>query len=371
VRNSNVLVQVELSALTRADLAVLSELKRKHPELAGKISRAALKILFREKRVRLVPKSSESQKPTESRRALSASDDLFPGTHVIEIQNWNPEADLSPEPSHGPDTELLPVLFENEDLLILHKSSGTPSVPLQSHETRTAVSSALRYLETAGDASGKPSGKEFLQSFIQIGKSSNHPLEAGLLHRLDTGTSGVLAFAKNQAEFDRIRSLWKTDQVRKFYRAIVQAGQSGQPKSAQLPELKKLPFTITTPIGHDPKSSKRMLALDPEHSSRNRNIRGKPLDAITHILGAMPFEQGTQRWELQLEIETGVMHQIRIHLASVGLPILGDPLYGSNVAPRLFLHHERLELPLKTGTVLKVQAPLPSDWLARIPASTA
>jgi 23S rRNA pseudouridine1911/1915/1917 synthase len=387
VRDSNVLIQVELSALTRADLAVLSELKRKHPELADKISRAALKILFREKRVRLVPKSSESQKSTEpnSRRALSASDNLFPGTHAIEIQDWNPEADLSPEPSHGPDTEMLPVLFENEDLLILHKSSGMPSVPLQSHETRTAVSSALRHLQTTSDASGKISDLDTLQSFIQIGKSSHHPLEAGLLHRLDTGTSGVLAFAKNQAEFDRIRSLWKTDQVRKFYRAIVELRQSGQstlpPKNAQIPELKKLPFTITTPIGHDPKSSKRMLALDPVHSSRNLNIRGKPLDAITHILGAKLFEQGAsslynqldnQLWELQLEIETGVMHQIRVHLAFIGLPILGDPLYGPpSTSQRLFLHHERLELPLKTGTILKAQAPLPQDWLARTPSSTA
>jgi 23S rRNA pseudouridine1911/1915/1917 synthase len=356
VRNSNVLVRVELTALTRADLAVLSELKRQHPELAGKLSRAALKILFREKRVRLVDK-----------RALSASDDLFPGTHLIEILDWNPEADLSPEPSYGPDTEILPVLFEDEDLLVLHKNSGTPSVPLEPHENRTAVSSALRYLEASNTEkikeANKDSHKNSVQTFIQIGKSSGHPLEAGLLHRLDTGTSGVLAFAKNKTEFDRIRALWKTPHVRKFYRAIV-CSNTLSPL-----ELKRLPFTITTPIGHDPKSSKRMLALT---GDGDRSIRGKSLDAITHILGAKFFSQGsTPLWELQLEIETGVMHQIRVHLSSIGLPILGDPLYGSKIplsadsllVSRLFLHHERLELLLRNGTVISVQAPLPANWL--------
>jgi len=342
VRDPNVLVQIALSSLTRADLAILSELKQKHPEL----SRAALKILFREKRVRVVKESSKEFGDTG--RALSASDDLFPGTHLIKIINWNPEADLSPEPSHGTDTEQLPVLFENEDLLILHKSSGTPSIPLKPHETKTAVSSAIRYLEiTQQDAS--------LQRFLEIGKASGHPLDAGLLHRLDTGTSGVLAFAKNKMEFDRIRAIWKTSQIRKFYRAITIAGK-----------LDQLPFQITTPIGHDPKSAKRMQTI--QNPRDLKNIRGKSLAAITHILSARQLAQNSiPLLDLRIEIETGVMHQIRVHLASIGLPILGDPLYGPNAiaVPRLLLHHERLELPLRSGTTLSIQAGLPSDWPSR------
>jgi 23S rRNA pseudouridine1911/1915/1917 synthase len=354
VRDPNVLVQIALSSLARADRAILSELKRKHPEL----SRAALKILFREKRVRLL-----AQESADLGRALSASDDLFPGTHLIKILDWNPEADLSPEPSHGTDTEQLPVLYEDEDLLILHKSSGTPSVPLKPHETKTAVSSAIRYLKNTqqGDS---------LQRFLEIGKASGHPLEAGLLHRLDTGTSGALAFAKNQTEFDRIRALWKTSKIRKFYRAITLAGQAKVLDA----KLSQLPFQITTPIGHDPKSAKRMQTI--QNPRDLRNIRGKPLDAITHVLSARRVEQNSiQLFDLRIEIETGVMHQIRVHLASMGLPILGDPLYGpvsgpygpvsgpdTIAAPRLLLHHERLELPLRSGAMLSVQAGHPSDW---------
>jgi 23S rRNA pseudouridine1911/1915/1917 synthase len=352
VRDPNVLVQIAISSLTRADLAILSELKQKYPDL----SRAALKILFREKRVRVV--SKESKEPSDSGRALSASDDLFPGTHLIKIIDWNPEADLSPAPSHGTDTEQLPVLFENEDLLILHKNSGTPSVPLKSNDTKTAVSSAIRYLEIAqqGDS---------VQRFLEIGKASGHPLEAGLLHRLDTGTSGVLAFAKNKIEFDRIRAIWKTPQVRKFYRAITLAGKLDQ-------LLDQLPRQITTPIGHDPKSAKRMQTI--QNPRDLKNIRGKPLDAITHVLSvkSVARQNSIPLLDLRIEIETGVMHQIRVHLASIGLPIVGDPLYapassspdslGAIAPPLLLLHHERLELPLRSGTTLSIQAGLPADW---------
>lgn len=357
MRDPNVLgttlVRLELKELSRADLALLLALRLKYPDLPA-LSRAALKILFREKRIRLLLGG-----PASSERILSASDELRPGIYCIAIRDWNPESDLAPNPSFNEDTRLLSVIFEDEDLFILHKVSGMPSVPLKPRETDTAVSSALRHLTEA-------SSLTTVDAFVQIGKSRAHPLEAGLLHRLDTGTSGVLAFAKNKKEFDRIRSLWRTKEVRKFYRAVVQADPIQHAKLAAI--LKTLPYSITSPIAHDPKSAKRMLAL---HDPRAQSVRGKILHAVTRILDARILRSTEHPlYELTLEIETGVMHQIRVHLASIGLPIVGDPLYGGapTSSTRLLLHHERLILPLRSGAKLNVSAKLPEDWALEIPS---
>src|ERR671925_567284 len=79
----------------------------------------------------------------------------------------------------------LPMIYEDETLLVIHKASGVPSVPHDEDETETAVGAALAHTS----------------ALIGIG---NRPLEPGLLHRLDTGTSGLLVFAKSQAEFTRL-----------------------------------------------------------------------------------------------------------------------------------------------------------------------
>jgi len=213
------------------------------------------------------------------------------------------------------------ILYEDEELLILHKPSGVASVKLATSELPSAVEFALKHCPVLAERF--PDG------------------EAGLLHRLDNGTSGVLAFAKTPEEHARLKALWKTPAVRKTYRALVAA------------KPPKVPTTLTTPLGHDDKSAKRMVALTP---TNKRKIRGKPLKAITHLLSA---EKMAALFDLTIEIETGVMHQIRCHLASVGAPILGDPIYRGPEASRLMLHAWKLELPLKSGATLTVQARMP------------
>jgi 23S rRNA pseudouridine1911/1915/1917 synthase len=219
------------------------------------------------------------------------------------------------------------IVFENDELLVLNKPSGMPSLPLREGERGTAVEEALaRCPSVAG-----------------VGKAG---LEPGLLHRLDTGTSGLLAFAKTQAAFERLRALWKSGEVEKTYRAIVERGVS------------PLPARIETPLGRSAKSAKRMLAiLKPEHE---RRIRGKALPARTDIVRTESVLAGT-KLDVEVRIHTGVMHQIRCHLASAGHPIAGDPVYGE-AADRLWLHAWRLRLPLRSGVVLSLEAKLPDAW---------
>lgn len=229
------------------------------------------------------------------------------------------------------NTEFAPV-YEDPELIILSKPSGIPSAPLSTNENETAVGMALSRVP----------------SLIEIGVKK---LEAGLVHRLDTGTSGLLVFAKNQKEFERMRHLWRTHQVKKTYRAWV-TGLGNQP-----PRISTLDFKLA----HHPKSKKKMVILP--HQDRGKKtpvFRGKPIPATTHILSI--HQQSQNLYDLTLQIETGVMHQIRIHLSSQGWPILGDRLYQGTASSRIWLHAWRLSFPLKTGVQLDLESLLPENW---------
>lgn len=307
----------------RLDVALLSALRAR----AFVLSRSDLKSWFQEGVILWRGKKA------------TASQELAPGLHLIEILRlpgaWQ---EASTSVSHALPSargSFLPILYEDHDLLVIHKESGIPSVPLEPTETETAVGSALAHTPTLRGVGSKP-------------------LEPGLLHRLDTGTSGCLAFAKNADAHRRLWESWRTGEVRKLYRAITSSKDA--PKT--------FPFEITTPLGHDSKSKKRMLAIT-DLKRDLRRIRGKPLDARTRILSALPLSGG--RLDLTIEIHTGVMHQIRAHLSSLGIGILGDPIYGAqhdkSSEPRLWLHAWRLEVPRPGGEdPLEIEAPLPENW---------
>ena len=90
-------------------------------------------------------------------------------------------------------------------------------------------------------------------------------------------------------------------------------------------------------------------------------LRGKPLDAQTLVLSSRPLSKNT--YELQVEIRTGVMHQIRAHLSNMGWPIMGDASYGGQKAPRLMLHCQKIRLDIPTLDLSEtIEAPLPEDW---------
>jgi 23S rRNA pseudouridine1911/1915/1917 synthase len=220
---------------------------------------------------------------------------------------------------------MLTPLFEDELILAIQKDSGIPS---QSHSRPDQV--------TAED---------------QV-RAAFPALAPILLHRLDTGTSGVLVFAKSEAIFNEMRLQFKEKKIEKHYLAWTET-----PKNPILSlESRPLPFDLNLPLAHHPKSKKRMIALPLD---LKRKFRGKPFAAETRVHGFTHTRfAGTPCIQFKIQIMTGVMHQIRVHLAHSGYPILGDPLYGSTPTPsmRLALHASSIGFELR-GKRYQIEAP--------------
>ena len=295
----------------RLDQLVLELLREKHPTL----SRAAIKKLFTSERILLDGRSHDK------------SQIVLAGQHEVVIRNWSAAEFEIPAAQAFPAGCFLPIVYEDSDLLVLHKRSGIPSVPHSASETETAVGAAL--------------------ARAPLGDVGKRGLEPGLLHRLDTGTSGLLVFAKNDTEFHHLRNAWSEGRVRKWYRALTET----RPSKASV-------TTIEHPLGHDAQDPKRMIAIKTERDLRR--IRGKPLRAVTHVLASRELDRGF--FELEIQIETGVMHQIRCHLASIGLPLVGDRIYRGPPGERLWLHAWKIILPRASGEQLILEAQMPEDW---------
>ncbi len=203
-------------------------------------------------------------------------------------------------------SDLPQILSEVGPLVFVAKPSGWPSVPVE-ESSKTSVAhwlcEAMPELKTVG-------GTDY-----------------GALHRLDEGTSGVLAFARNEETYQRWRGLWNTDAVHKRYRAILTKPIS---KGVQ----------ILFPIGRSEKTKKKSIAI--RGPADLRKIRGRPMDAQTTILSCREIRGSVS--DVAIRIETGAPHQIRCHLSAQGHPLLGDALYGGLNASRLYLHLERLEI---------------------------
>ena len=217
----------------------------------------------------------------------------------------------------------LEILYEDEALFAVDKPAGLPSHPLKAREQGTLVNAVLARFPA--QARLKPAR------------------EAGLVHRLDNETSGVLLFAKNPEALTGLRALSQAGKMRKVYLARVVGALKGRGK-------------IEFPIAHDPKNAKRMRAArSPEES---KAWKARP--AITRYKS---LEQDAGSSLLEVEIAVGARHQIRVHLAALGHPLLGDPLYGGPKAKRMALH--ALEVGFEhpfSGEKLTITAPLPRDF---------
>ncbi len=245
----------------------------------------------------------------------------------------------------------LHVWHEDGAIVCVEKPAGSPCLPLRPDERGTMANALVaRYAE-----------------LDEIGG----PLEAGLLHRLDTGTSGLLVAARTADAYDRLRTDWRKGRVEKIYLAVVR----GEVRAAG---------RIAAPLAQHAKSERRMIiassAAEPGALSAHteyepvRIAKTRTADsgvAESGTVESRTVERGTEtRTLLLVRIREGRRHQIRVHLESIGHPVVGDALYagraGENAPPppaaRLALHSHRMRFNHPTtGEPLALESPLPAD----------
>ena len=230
-------------------------------------------------------------------------------------------ATITPEPGLA-----LAVLHEDDALVALDKPGGMPGHALDPRQRGTAAAFLLaRYPEMA-----------------DVGD----PLAPGLVHRLDSGTSGLLVAARTRAAHCALRAALRARAVEKRYLAWV-AGDASALDGAR----------VALPLAHDPHDRRRMLPA-------TAGVRAWPAETRLAIVAA-----GRERSLVEATILTGVTHQVRVHLAARGHPVLGDVLYGGAPAGlprgRHALHAAGLTLPHPTdGRPLSLSALLPADLAA-------
>jgi 23S rRNA-/tRNA-specific pseudouridylate synthase len=220
-------------------------------------------------------------------------------------------------------------LEERASCLATYKPTGWASHALSAWDTKRDVSRWL--LQQRPDLRG-------------IGEER----APGLLHRLDNPTSGLLLFAASPSRYHQLIQARQERLWCKLYLAKV----GGYIPSSQ---------TLSNKIIHHPTKKKLMQLDDPALPS---SLRSRPQEAITHLV-PIDYDPEVDQTLLLLRIETGVRHQIRLHLASKGNPILGDALYSGSPASRLYLHAWALSVPSSSqgGDHLLFVAPIPRDFL--------
>jgi 23S rRNA pseudouridine1911/1915/1917 synthase len=238
-----------------------------------------------------------------------------------------------PEPAR-PRAEAIPldILYEDADVLVVNKPAGMVVHPAAGHSSGTLVNAVLAH---------------------SPGLSIGGVERPGIVHRLDRDTSGIIVIAKNDSALRDLQAQFKSHRVRKKYLALVE-GRVKPPRGK-----------IDAPVGRDPKRRQRMAVIPNtlSPSLRGRSVRGLGRDAVTVYRTIASLGESTL---VEAEPHTGRTHQIRVHLAFLGFPVVADGIYGrkknSFGLTRQFLHAAGLTLTLP-GDQREVSftAPLPPD----------
>lgn len=224
------------------------------------------------------------------------------------------EPDIEAEPME------LSILYEDPDILLIDKPKGMVVHPAAGHYTGTLVNGLMDHCR--GELSG-----------------INGVMRPGIVHRIDMDTTGVLIVCKNDKAHSSVAEQLKAHSITRKYYAVVHG------------VLKDEQGTIHAPIGRHPTDRKKM-------SINEKN--GK--DAVTHYRVLRRFRRFTY---VECQLETGRTHQIRVHMASIGHPLLGDKVYGPAKCPFSGLQGQTLHAGVlgiihpTTGEYMEFQAPLP------------
>lgn len=251
---------------------------------------------------------------THDGRPVRANEAVGPGTRLTLVVPPPEPLALEPEPIP------LPVVYEDPDVLVVDKPAGLVVHPSPGHAGGTMVNALLARGEEFGGIAGVR--------------------RPGIVHRLDRDTSGLLMVARNDAAQASLMAQLKARRVKKTYLALA----SGS--------LAASVGRIEAPIGRDPQHRIRMAVVP---------------DGRESVTGYRVRERFPGWTLLEVDLVTGRTHQIRVHLAAIGHPVAGDPIYATGVARRgpdglgrLFLHAWRLEFAAPSdGHLVRVTAPLP------------
>ncbi len=230
-----------------------------------------------------------------------------------------------PAPARAVAQEIpLDVVYEDGDLIVINKPRGMVVHPAPGHADGTLVNALLAHCGA---------------SLSGIGGE----LRPGIVHRLDKDTSGLLIAAKNDRAHERLSAQLKDRSLSRIYDCIVQGG------------FKADAGTVDAPIGRDPRNRKRMAVTE-------KNAR----TAVTHWELLERFGRYSY---VRCRLETGRTHQIRVHMAHIGHPLLGDTLYGGRADKGLdtqCLHARGLKfIHPSTGEAMAFWTELP-DWFAEV-----
>jgi 23S rRNA pseudouridine1911/1915/1917 synthase len=218
-----------------------------------------------------------------------------------------------PDGELAPEEIPVPLVFEDEYLVVVDKPAGLVVHPGAGNPSGTLVNALLGRGIAGGENLDRP----------------------GIVHRLDRDTSGLMVVAKGEPAYSRLVEMMAGRTVRRGYRAVV-VGEG-------LPET----GTVDSPVGRDPENPILMTA-------------GVGRPAVTHF---EVVRQAAGHTMLMVRLETGRTHQIRVHLSAIGHPVYADPLYGGAVpGRRLWLHAERLSFvhPV-SGEGMDFESSVPED----------
>ncbi|HWV37835.1 MAG TPA: RluA family pseudouridine synthase [Vulgatibacter sp.] len=312
----------ERVALVVPPEAAGQRLDRLLSERHEELSRSRLQALIEQGRVTV------DDGPAKASRRLKGGE-----TIVVEIPDPVPAA---PQPQDLP----LRILHEDAHLVVLDKQAGIVVHPAAGAPDRTLVNALLFHVRDLGGIGGE--------------------LRPGIVHRLDRDTSGCLVVAKDERTLAALQDLFRTRQVEKRYVALVHG------------EVAQDSFTIETPYGRHPTVRTRYTGRNPVGPART---------AITHVQVIERFAEATR---IEVLLETGRTHQIRVHLSEAGHPLLADREYGgarrearlrpddrvrraAEAIGRQALHARILAFPHPaTGERLRVEAPPPPDFEAAL-----
>jgi len=230
----------------------------------------------------------------------------------------------------------LHIVHQDDVLLVVNKAAGMVVHPAPGHRSGTLVNALMYHVKDLSGVGGR--------------------LRPGIVHRLDMDTSGLMVVAKTDSAHRSLSDALRARRVKRLYRAATWGHLEGSP------------LTLDAPIGRDPRDRTRMAVIEGgRHAVTRAKVR--------------------ERWNradlLDVALQTGRTHQIRVHLAHVGHPVVGDPVYGvgwergmggparrwaqefARRTPRQFLHAAELvfEHPV-TGERVRFEAPLPTDLAA-------